>query len=66
MMIARSETFRDLARHAGEKARQAHSDDEGAMQRKRQTALNQLAENEDWLAGVHPATDVAISGRSSG
>jgi hypothetical protein len=50
-MVRKSAKLRDMARHAGEKAAKAHSDDEGAMQRKRQSALNQLAENEDWLAG---------------
>jgi hypothetical protein len=54
-----SEELRDKARHAAEKAMKAHSDDEGAMQRRRQRALNQLAENEDWLAGHSQEPDFA-------
>jgi hypothetical protein len=56
-MATKSEELRDMAKHAREKATTAHSDDEGAMQRKRQSALNQLAENEDWLAGHTPRPD---------
>ncbi len=46
-----ADNFRDRARHAAEEARRALSDDDGALQRKRQDALNHLAENEDWLDG---------------
>ena len=59
MATKKSEELRDMARHAGEKALKAHSDDEGAMQRKRQVALNQLAETEDWLAGRSPEPGTA-------
>jgi hypothetical protein len=65
-MITKAEKFRDFARHAGEKATKAHSDDEGAMQRRRQSALIKLAENEDWLAGNVRPSDDAASDHSSG
>lgn len=46
-----ADKFRNSARHAAEEASKAHSDDEGAIQRNRETGLHQLADNEDWLDG---------------
>lgn len=54
-MASKADTLRDDARYAGEEAKKAHSDDEGAMQRKRQGAMEQLAGNEDWLDGRTPS-----------
>lgn len=50
-MSKQSEDYRAQARDAGERAKTAHSDAEGHTQRKRQSALNDLAENETWLDG---------------
>lgn len=56
-MVTKSEFLRDMAEHAREKAQKAHSHEEGTMQRRRQSALNQLAENEEWLNGYIPAPE---------
>lgn len=50
-MTKQSEDYRDKAKDAGARAKTAHSDDEGHMQRQRQKALDKLAENEAWLEG---------------
>lgn len=50
-MLSKADTYRDDAENAAEEAKKAHSDDDGAIQRKRQSALNHLADNEDWLDG---------------
>lgn len=55
-MLTKTDLLLGMARNAGEKAKRAHTDDEGALQRTRQIALNQLATNEDWLNGVSSAT----------
>lgn len=53
-MASRADILREDARYAGEEAKRAHSDDDGAMHRKRQSAMMHLAENDDWLQGRAP------------
>ena len=60
-MSKSSNDFRDLASDAGERARTAHSDEEGHLQRKRQKALNDMADNQDWLEGKRQEKKVVRS-----
>ena len=46
-----SKEYRDRAKDAAERAKTAHSDGDGYVQRKRQKALNEMADNENWLDG---------------
>ena len=50
-MSEEADKYRDEAKHAGEKAKKAQSDDEGIMERKREKALTDMANSEDWLDG---------------
>jgi len=50
-MSKQSGQYRAQAKDAGARAKTALSDEEGHVQRKRQCALNELAENETWLDG---------------
>jgi hypothetical protein len=52
-----SADFRKQAEAARDRARIAKSLRTGAMERRRQRALNDLADNEDWLNGVSRQSD---------
>jgi len=50
-MARQADDYRDRADDARTRSRTAHSHGEGRLQLKRQKALNDLADIEDWLEG---------------
>ncbi|WP_147413705.1 hypothetical protein [Pseudorhodoplanes sinuspersici] len=65
-MPRQADDYRDRAEDARARSKTAHSHDEGRLQLKRQKALNDLADIEDWLDGEGrkrfqpPARDLTI------
>jgi hypothetical protein len=49
--MSRADELRQQAKEAGERGDKAKSLREGAFERRREKALNEMAENEDWLNG---------------
>jgi hypothetical protein len=51
IMSKAADELRQRAKEAGKRGTESKSLKEGALERKRQKALNDMADNEDWLDG---------------
>ena len=50
-VVSKAEDLRKQAKEAGKRGAKSRSLREGAQERKRENALNDMADNEDWLDG---------------
>jgi hypothetical protein len=52
--VSKSEDLRKQAEEAGKRGDESKSLRKGAEERRREKALNDMADNEDWLDGMPP------------